>query len=180
MKKRILPLFAFVLAPFFAVAASAQTIVQINETVPVTLVLPNPCTIEEPGELPDIVVLTGNLHLTGDITLGQGNSLASVRLHYNAQGISGEAFDVVVDPANPLGTILVPTGQKYQGVGSGNIQFRTAVFPTTERSRLFFALISQGSEGNLFVTVDADITVNQDGEVTVTPDLGSIQVECRG
>ena len=176
MKKRILPLFMFL--PFVAAVASAQNIVQINESVPVALVLPNPCTAEEPGELPDIVVLTGNLHVTGDITLGQGQSLTSVRLHYNAQGISGEAFDVVLDPT--LGQILVPTGQRYQGVGTGNIQFRTAILPTTERSRLFFALISQGEEGNLFVTVDADITVNQDGEVTVIPDLNSIQVECRG
>jgi hypothetical protein len=132
--------------------------------------------------LPDLVVLTGNLHLTGDITLGQGNSLASIRLHYNAQGISGEAVDVVlIDPTNPLGgTILVPTGVKYQGVGTGNLQFKTAVFPTTLKDRLFFALISQGSDGNLFVIVDADFTVNQNGEVTVTPDLNSIQVECRG
>jgi hypothetical protein len=176
--KKTLPLLAFLTC--FAAAASAQNIVQINESIPVTLVVPNPCTIEEPGELPDIVVLTGNLHVTGDITLGQGNSLASVRLHYNAQGISGETFDVVVDPANPLGTILVPTFQKYQGVGTGNIQFKTAVFPTTLRDRLFFALVSQGSEGNLFVVIDADITVNQNGDVTVLPDLNSVQVECRG
>ena len=178
--KKMFPL--FVVLACFAGVASAQNIVQINESIPVAMVIPNPCTAEELGELPDVVVLTGNLHVTGDITLGQGKSAASVRLHYNTQGISGESFDVVlIDPNDPLsGTILVPTGTRYQGVGTGNIQFKTDVFPTTVRDRLFFALISQGSEGNLFVVVDADITVNQDGEVTVLPDLSSIQVECRG
>jgi hypothetical protein len=158
--------------------AQPVDVIDVNQSIPVLLTVPNPCTIEEPGTLPDIVVLTGNLHITGDLTVSQGKNMVVGKLHYNAQGISGEGFAVLPDGLG--GTILEPTGVHYQGVGTGNINFKSSGLPTTERARVKFAMISGGPTDNFFVTVDFDLTIDAAGNVTATPVLSSLEVECRG
>src|SRR5688500_17232277 len=105
--KKVLPIFAFV-ALFNAQSAFAQPaqVLSINEMIPVTAALVNPCIVDpkNPLNLPDVIVLTGNLHVTGNVTVFSADPEkphVAIKLHYNAAGIHGEGFDIQVNPLPP-------------------------------------------------------------------------------
>jgi hypothetical protein len=118
-----------------------------SNTLPLHFIRSADCTGEE-------VEISGTIHF-----VTQTRPDGSVVGLFNYQGVSG---------------VGLTSGSIYHA--SAVDQFRlSAPFPSSITSARSFHLISQGSDSNLLVTVLYHITVNGNGEVTVSIDTLSTQ-----
>jgi len=140
-------------------AAQAGNTTVTNLTFPVDLVEFVPCAAGGAGE---VVELTGEIHEVARTTIN-GNHF-SMTFHDNLQGLSGTGLT---------------TGDKYQGTGSATLSFN-GNFNNGQSEDTFagsFDLIGQGPGNNLVFHEVQHITVNANGNVTVSFDRSSL--DCR-
>ena len=138
----------------------ANAAVQVNDIADINLVAFIPCADGGAGE---VVNLSGPLHVVITFTIN-GNNISGVA-HFQPQGITGTGET---------------TGDKYQSTGvTKNIGFKTS-FQNGQATQSFvnnFKIIGAGPDNNLLIHVDAQVTFNANGTVTVSHNHFS--AECR-
>jgi hypothetical protein len=155
-------LFLFlILAVVVAICAAgpAKAEVTSNEKVPFDAYFLVPCANNGAGE---IVHLTGFLHTVLSYTFNNNNYQSSY--HFQPMGVSGEGLT---------------TGDKYQatGVTRADEEASFAGFPFNTTYVNNFRIIGQGPGNNYLVHENVHITVNANGETTVTVD--NFKVDCK-
>ena len=126
----------------FLPGGSAAALSATSDQLPVYFLRSADCT----GE---IVEISGTIHM-----VNQTQADGSVIGHFNYQNVTG------------LG---LTSGNTYRASAVDHVRLQ-APFPTSINSVRSFQLISRGAESNLLVQVLYHITVNANGEVTVTID----------
>jgi hypothetical protein len=119
-----------------------------SNTLPLDFIRSADCT----GEL---VELNGTIHL-----VSQTQPDGSVVGHFNYQGVTG---------------VGLTSGITYYATAVDHF-YLSAPFPWSINSMRNFRLISQRGDSNLLVTILYHITVNANGEVTVSID--SLEMQC--
>jgi hypothetical protein len=161
--KRLVLLVAVVgttLALAAGMALAQATTVTSNETVPVNLVVFNPCT--EPEEF---VLVTGELHLLFHSTVDANGGL-HVQQHSQPQG------------GGLLGT-GEESGIQYRVVGVTRDE--TYVPPGDVRETTFvnrFHIVTQGPSDNALVDITTHVTFNANGEPTAVVERA--EIKCAG
>ena len=145
------PLLAIVM--FFAVRMPAQADTIVNQVVPISFALTNPCN----GEA---VTFSGNEHITSHLTF-DGSGGVHIGNHVNFQDVTGAGS----------------FGNKYQIPAVENQSFNAKV-GQEETETVSELVVSQGSAPNFVVKFDFHTTINPDG--TVTSYFNNFTTECRG
>ena len=134
--------------------------VTTNVKVPIALGVFVPCAAGGAGE---VVVLTGDLHILISATINGNN--VHVRSHSQPMGVSG------------VGAV---TGDRYQGTGitRQDLNFDGVDgFPFNFSFVNNFKIIGQGPGNNLLIHQNVHLTINANGETTVTVD--NFRSECK-
>src|SRR5215510_7332390 len=141
-----------------ATAAQAENTTVTNITFPVDLFEFVPCAAGGAGE---VVELRGDIHEVARTTIN-GNHF-SMTFHDNLQGLTGTGLT---------------TGDKYQATGTATLTFN-GNFNNGQSEDTFagsFDVIGQGQGNNLVFREIQHITVNANGDVTVSFD--NISLDC--
>jgi hypothetical protein len=140
-----------------AAYAAAETVVRLQEKIPVDGTVFDQCAAGLAGE---DIHLTGEAHVAGQATFDSAGGFHAVD-HFNFQGISGTGLT---------------TGDKYQATDADNIEFNGKV-GTELIQGLNINFIGQGNVNNLLIHVTLHTTINADG--TMTAFVDNLRVECQ-
>lgn len=148
-----------VLAILASAILPANAAVQTNDITDISLSVFIPCAADGAGEVVD---LSGPLHTLVTFTIN-GNNVSGF-YHFQPQGISGTGET---------------TGDKYQATGVTQESFKTSLQNGQANLTYVnnFRIIGQGPGNNYLVHETMHITINADGNVTVTHD--NFSVECK-
>lgn len=155
--KKIISSAMFALAT--AVVLPAQAAIQVNDSDDVLIDVFVPCANGGVGEL---VELSGPLHTLITYTINGNN--VSGKFHFQPQGVSG---------------VGLTTGDKYQATGVTQESFKDSLQNGQYQSSYInnFRIIGQGPDNNFLVHENSHITINANGDVTVTHD--NFSSECK-
>ncbi|WP_027460356.1 hypothetical protein [Deinococcus murrayi] len=139
-------------------AASAVAPTHVNLRVPVTLGVPNPCA---PGET---VVLSGTVHLVGQVRTDASGTTA--RLNVNLQNFGGRT----------------EAGRLYRAAlnGKATLDLAAGGLPAQASGQVHVRLISQGPTDNFSFKLKLDVAVDANGNVAVAPPTALPEGTCNG
>lgn len=148
-----------VVAILAMLAAPAFAEVTTNEKQDFATTVFIPCADNGAGELVD---LEGTLHVVLTFTINGKN--VSGKSHFQPQGVSGTGQT---------------TGDKYQATGVTQSTFKNSLQNGQSQTTFInnFRIIGQGPGNNFLVHETMHITINANGEVTVTHD--NFSAECK-
>lgn len=138
--------------------ASAAAPTNVNVRVPVTLSVPNPCA---PG---DTVALSGTVHLVGQVRTDDSGTTA--RLNVNLQNFGGRT----------------EAGRLYRAQlnGKATLDLASTLLPATASGVVNVQLVSQGPTDNFGFKLRFDVSVDQNGNVTVSEPTALPEGTCNG
>jgi hypothetical protein len=148
---------AMIIASGVALVHARATVFKDNVRVPFETIVFVPCAAGGVGEE---VYLSGTLHFLFRTTFDNRSGFHS-KFHAQPQGLGG---------------IGLTTGDKYRGTGVTQDQFNGKVGSTYTFVNNF-RIIGQGPGNNLLIHETLHVTVNANGEVTVSVD--NFRAECR-
>lgn len=144
------------LASLGATSAAAPT--TVNVRVPVTLTVPNPCASG------DSVTLSGTVHLVGQVRTDDSGTTA--RLNVNLQNFGGRS------EAERL--------YRAQLNGKATLDLAATLLPATASGMVNARLVSQGPTDNFGLKLRFDVSVDGNGNVTVTEPTAVPEGTCNG
>lgn len=160
MKATSLAVIVCVLAILATAILPSNAAIQENDKTEISLTVFIPCAAGGAGEVVDLS--GGPLHTVITFTIN-GNNVSGF-FHFQPQGISGTGET---------------TGDKYQGTGVTQESFKSSL-ENGKANMTFvnnFRIIGQGPGNNFLMHETLHITINADGNVTVSHD--NFSVECK-
>lgn len=128
----------------------AATTLTTNNQFPTAILSFVPCANGGVGEL---ILVSGTLHVLNHVTISNSNNF-QVKMHYQPQGIDG---------------VGLTTGDKYQATGVTQSTLHiNGPLPIVSTFVNNFRMIGQGRDNNFLVHQNLHLTINANGEVTVT------------
>lgn len=145
-------------ALLLCLGSASASAANVNLRIPVSLTVPNPCA---PA---DVVSLSGNLHLVGNVDSDPSGT--QIKLHVNLQDFGG----------------TTPAGRNYRAQlnGKADIDLASTVLPASARGNVYARLVSQGPTDNFKFKLSFDIAVDSQGRVTVNTPSALPDGSCNG